>query len=136
MSSDTDSSMADLVNELFNTYRHPEGREYTHKEVEYGITRTAGKKLIDASYLSKLRTGALQKPSILAVEALCHFFPVDVDYFFPSITALRKNQNERGDGGRQQVLARNRLLRQHVEAMMKMLNEQTPLGDDNDDTTT
>ena len=78
----------------------------------------------------------MQKPSILAVEALCHFFPVDVDYFFPSITALRKNQTERGDGDRQQVLARNRLLRQHVEAMMKMLNEQAPLGDDNDDTTT
>jgi len=110
--------MANLVNNLFSTYRHPDGREYTHKEVEAGITRRAGKKLIDASYLSKLRTGTLQKPSILAVEALCHFFPVDVDYFFPSITALRNNQNERGDGDRQQVLARNRLLRQHVEAMM------------------
>ena len=136
MVSSTDSSMANLVNNLFSTYRHPEGREYTHKEVEAGITRRAGKKLIDASYLSKLRTGTLQKPSILAVEALCHFFPVDVDYFFPSITALRKNQTERGDGARQQVLARNRRLRQHVEAMMKMLDEQAPLGDDTDDTTT
>jgi hypothetical protein len=135
MSSDTDFSIANLVNDLFNTYRHPEGREYTHKEVEAGITRRAGKKLIDASYLSKLRTGTLQKPSILAVEALCHFFPVDVDYFFPSITALRKSQTERGDVERQQVLARNRLLRQHVEAMMKMLNEQALLGDENDDTT-
>ena len=136
MSSNTDFSIADLVNDLFSTYRHSDGREYTHKEVEAGITRRAGKKLIDASYLSKLRTGTLQKPSILAVEALCHFFPVDVDYFFPSITALRKSQNERGDVDRQQVLARNRQLRQHVEAMMKMLNEQTLLGDENDDTTT
>jgi hypothetical protein len=135
MSSNTDSSIANLVNNLFNSHRHPEGREYTHKEVEAGITRRAGKKLIDASYLSKLRTGTLQKPSILAVEALCHFFPVDVDYFFPSITALRKNQTERGDVDRQQVLARNRLLRQHVEAMMKMLNEQPLLGEDDDDTT-
>ena len=135
MASTTDSSIANLVNDLFSTYRHSDGREYTHKEVEAGITRRAGKKLIDASYLSKLRTGTLQKPSILAVEALCHFFPVDVDYFFPSITALRNNQNERGDGDRQQVLARNRLLRQHVEAMMKVLDEQAPLGDDNDDTT-
>ena len=136
MVSSTDSSMANLVNNLFSTYRHPDGREYTHKEVEAGITRRAGKKLIDASYLSKLRTGTLQKPSILAVEALCHFFPVDVEYFFTSITALRNNQNERGDGDRQQVLARNRRLRQHVEAMMKMLDEQAPLGDDTDDTTT
>jgi hypothetical protein len=136
MSSNTDFSIADLVNDLFSTYRHSDGREYTHKEVEAGITRRAGKKLIDASYLSKLRTGTLQKPSILAVEALCHFFPVDVDYFFPSITALRKSQNERGDADRQQVLARNRQLRQHVEAMMKMLNEQTLLGEENDDTTT
>ena len=136
MVSSTDSSMANLENNLFSTYRHPDGREYTHKEVEAGITRRAGKKLIDASYLSKLRTGTLQKPSILAVEALCHFLPVDVDYLFPSITALRNNQNERGDGDRQQVLARNRRLRQHVEAMMKMLDEQAPLGDDTDDTTT
>ena len=136
MSSDTDFSIANLVNNLFDTYRHPEGREYTHKEVEAGITRRAGKKLIDASYLSKLRTGTLQKPSILAVEALCHFFPVDVDYFFPSITARRKSQNERGDVDRQQVLARNRLMRQHVEAIMKMLNEQPLLGEENDDTTT
>ena len=136
MVSSTDSSMANLVNNLFSTYRHPDGREYTHKEVEAGITRRAGKKLIDASYLSKLRTGTLQKPSILAVEALCHFFPVDVDYFFPSITALRNTQNERGDADRQQVLARNRRLRQHVEAMMKMLDEQAPLGDDIDDTNT
>ena len=136
MVSSTDSSMANLVNNLFSTYRHPDGREYTHKEVEAGITRRAGKKLIDASYLSKLRTGTLQKPSILAVEALCHFFPVDVDYFFPSITALRNNQKERGDADRQQVLARNRRLRQHLEAMMKMLDEQAPLGDYTDDANT
>jgi transcriptional regulator with XRE-family HTH domain len=86
--------IAVLVNHLFRDYRHPDGREYTHKEVEEGITKAAGRKLIDASYLSKLRTGMLKKPSILAVEALCHFFPVDVSYFFPSVAALRRRQEQ------------------------------------------
>jgi transcriptional regulator with XRE-family HTH domain len=94
MSSPKLPTMAQLVNDLFRMYRHDDGREYTHKEVEEGITHAAGKKLIDASYISKLRTGLIKKPSILAVEALCHFFPVDVDYFFPRITALRERQSK------------------------------------------
>jgi len=86
------TTMAELVTELFKLYRHPEGREYTHKEVEEGITQAAGRKLIDASYLSKLRTGMIKKPSILAIEALCYFFPVDVNYFFPDIVKRRGRQ--------------------------------------------
>ena len=99
--------IADLVNALFKTYRHPEGREYTHKEVDEGITRQAGKKLIDASYLSKLRTGTLQKPSITAVEALCHFFPVEPEYFFPSIVALRRRQSQGRDADQLQIALRS-----------------------------
>ena len=83
------TTLAELVSELFKLHRHPEGREYTHKEVEEGITRAAGRKLIDASYLSKLRNGMIKKPSIVAIEALCYFFPVDVIYFFPDIAKLR-----------------------------------------------
>lgn len=91
-------SMPELVNELFKRYRHPSGREYTHKEVEEGITEAAGKKLIDASYLSKLRTGALKHPGMTAVQALCHFFPVSPDYFFPDVTAYRQRQQARSEG--------------------------------------
>lgn len=91
-------SLSELVNELFRRHRHPDGREYTHKEVEEGIIKIAGKKLIDASYISKIRTNQVKKPSILAVEALCHFFPVDTDYFFPSIVALRSRQKPAGLG--------------------------------------
>lgn len=83
------TTIAELVSELFKLHRHPDGREYTHKEVEAGITQAAGRKMIDASYLSKLRTGMIKKPSIGAIEALCYFFPVDVNYFFPEIVKLR-----------------------------------------------
>lgn len=89
------TTMAELVSELFKLYRHPEGREYTHKEVEAGITQAAGRKLIDASYLSKLRTGMIKRPSTLAIEALCYFFPVDVNYFFPDIVKRRSRQTKR-----------------------------------------
>lgn len=90
--------LSQLVNDLFERYRHPTGREYTHKEVEQGITKTAGKKLISSSYISKIRTGYTKKPSIEAVEALCHFFPVETDYFFPRVVALRSRQAEKPIG--------------------------------------
>ena len=90
--------LSQLVNDLFERYRHPTGREYTHKEVEQGITKTASKKLITSSYISKIRTNQIKKPSILAVEALCHFFPVETDYFFPSVVALRSRQAEKPAG--------------------------------------
>jgi transcriptional regulator with XRE-family HTH domain len=89
---DSYPTLPQLVNDLFKRYRHPDGREYTHKEVEEGITKRAGEKLIDASYISKIRTGYTKKPSIEAVEALCHFFPVETDYFFPRVVALRSQQ--------------------------------------------
>ncbi len=92
------ATLTEQVNDLFERYRHPSGREYTHVEVEEAITKAAGKKLIDSSYLSKIRTNQIKKPSILAVEALCHFFPVETDYFFPSVVALRARQAEKPEG--------------------------------------
>lgn len=115
-------STAKLVNELFRVYRHPEGREYTHKEVEEGITKAAGKKLIDGSYLSKLRTGVLQKPSIIAVEALCHFFPIEPDYFFPRITALRRKQAVTEEQDRLYVLLRKTRANPHIHQLREHLS--------------
>ncbi len=124
------TTMAELVNELFKLHRHPEGREYTHKEVEAGITEVAGRKIIDSSYLSKLRTGTIKRPSTLAIEALCYFFPVDVNYFFPDIVELQRHQTKHPENlfvngvpehGRDPVA-----LRKHLQALLRLLSD----GDD------
>ena len=92
------STLSEQVNDLFERYRHPTGREYTHVEVEEGIAKAAGKKLITSSYISKIRTNQIIKPSILSIEALCHFFPVETDYFFPRVVALRARQADKPQG--------------------------------------
>ena len=119
-------TLPELVNDLFRRYRHPDGREYTHKEVEEGIRNTAGKKLIDASYISKIRTNQVKKPSILAVEALCHFFPVNTDFFFPSVVALRSRQAEK-PAGLVQALRRSGAdpvtLKAQLQAILRGLEE-------------
>lgn len=119
------TTMAELVTELFNLHRHPDGREYTHKEVEAGITRAAGRKLIDASYLSKLRTGTIKNPSAGAIEALCYFFPVEVNYFFPDLANFH-NQSA-GSLANEVILALRKrggdpvALRKQLQTMIKLL---------------
>lgn len=102
--SDTDADksqkVAGLINELFRRYRHPIGREFTNREVVEGIEKVVGRRLIEVSYLSKLRAGVVKTPGITTIEALCSFFPVEPEYFFPEITALRQQQ---GQPGGQQV---------------------------------
>jgi transcriptional regulator with XRE-family HTH domain len=86
-------SLDHLVRELFRRYRHPDGREYTQKEVEESIAKAVGKRLIDASTISKMQSGALRNPGLDKIEALCYFFPVEIDYFFPGVVAFRQRQN-------------------------------------------
>jgi hypothetical protein len=88
----TDASKAEpgtpatVLNELFRTYLNPiDQREYTHKDVEEGITAIYGHKVIDASYISKLRNGIIQHPSLTSIEAICVFFDVDPLVFLPRL---------------------------------------------------
>lgn len=93
---------ARVLNGLFAANLHPiEHREYTHKEVERGIERIYKRKVIDASYISKLRNGHIQSPSVAAIEAICEFFDVNPLIFFPRRAArlgqetLRTGQDHR-----------------------------------------
>lgn len=81
-------TMAALVNDLFRTYRHPAGREYTNKEVTRAIQERG--RQFDASHLSRIRTGHVVNPGVSVIEALCLFFPVEPAYFFPSLRQLRQ----------------------------------------------
>ncbi len=67
---------AGLLNHLFDTRRHPSGREYLLRE----ISEKSGGKLTTA-YISLLRKGGVANPPVDRVQALADVFEVDVRYF-------------------------------------------------------
>src|SRR5689334_6751058 len=74
-------TIADLVNDLFRTHRHPQTqREYMNTEV----SRALGGQ-IDQSYLAKLRKGKVDNPTRNTLLLLCQFFGVPSSYFFPEL---------------------------------------------------
>lgn len=75
------SSIGALVDQLFHTILHPNGREYTYTEV-------ADATGMDASYIRKLRFNQIPNPGISTISALCRFFGVDASYFFPELAAM------------------------------------------------
>jgi len=71
-----DASMADKLDDLFNTFHDPEGNEYSYRDVESG---TEG--AVSATTVWRLRTGQIQRPSLHVIEALAAFFGVPIAYF-------------------------------------------------------
>jgi transcriptional regulator with XRE-family HTH domain len=75
-----------LVDQLFKTHRHPEGREYTYQEV---VTKLKALGIsIDYTTLSKVRSGDIANPGRRVLLGLCQFFRVPASYFFPELEAL------------------------------------------------
>jgi len=69
------------LDHLFQTFRAPDGGEYTYRQVADGIEQLVGYKT-SPSYLQVLRTGVKINPSIKHLHGLCAFFGVPIDYFF------------------------------------------------------
>ena len=69
-------TLAQKVDWLFDLRRTPQGRQFTYGQVQ----RQSGNR-ITASYVWKLRTGAMSNPGLSALEALADFFQVPLDYF-------------------------------------------------------
>jgi transcriptional regulator with XRE-family HTH domain len=67
---------ADLLNYLFASHLSPRGKPYTLKEVS---DATGG--MFSIAYLSLLRHGGIERPSLERTRALADFFGVDVSYF-------------------------------------------------------
>lgn len=114
-------TVAELVDELFWTHRRPDGREYTYDEVS---TALGGK--IDPGYLSKLRRGKIKNPGREALLALCRFFKVRPDYFFPEIVAPYDEQQPEDP---MQVALRSTKLRpavrKKIEELLQALHEDS-----------
>jgi transcriptional regulator with XRE-family HTH domain len=68
--------LAALVNQLFETHRHPSGREYKLSEVA-----TATNDELTTSWLSLLRKGATARPGADKIQRLADFFGVEASYF-------------------------------------------------------
>ncbi|HWE60618.1 MAG TPA: helix-turn-helix transcriptional regulator [Chloroflexota bacterium] len=69
-------TLAQKVDWLFNLRHNEHGRQFTYGQVQ----RATGNR-ITASYVWKLRTGAMRNPGLSALEALADFFEVPLDYF-------------------------------------------------------
>lgn len=73
-------TVAHLVDQLFRTYRRPDGREYSYRDVA-----EASQGRLAPSHLGKLRSGKVANPSRETVLELCRFFRVPPSYFFPEL---------------------------------------------------
>lgn len=69
-------TLAQKVDWLFELCRNEQGRHFT-----YGQVQRATNNRITASYVWKLRTGAMSNPGLSALEALADFFDVPLCYF-------------------------------------------------------
>ncbi len=68
--------LAALVNQLFETHRHPSGREYKLSEIA-----AATDDELTTSWLSLLRKGATARPGADKIQRLADFFGVEASYF-------------------------------------------------------
>ena len=73
-------SFTSRLNYLFETRRDADGEPFTNNAVLAGIS-DAGEGTISRGYLSELRNGIKDNPTIKHVEALANFFGVDPSYF-------------------------------------------------------
>lgn len=74
------TDFAARLNHLFETITDPDGKPYSNEAVINGIAATGGP-TISKGYLSELRTGKKDNPTLKHIEALAGFFGVDATYF-------------------------------------------------------
>lgn len=82
-------TVAELVEDLFQTHRKPNGKEYTYVEIAEALGG-----IIDPSHISKLRSGRIKNPSRETLLALCQFFKVPSSYFFPELNIVETPPEE------------------------------------------
>lgn len=82
-------TVAELVENLFQKHRKPNGREYSHVEIAEALNGS-----IDPSSISKLRSGKIKDPRRETLLALCQFFKVPSSYFFPELNTEQEAPEE------------------------------------------
>jgi len=74
------NDFASRLNDLFDNVPGPDGKPYTNDAVIKVIAASGGP-TISKGYLSELRTGKKDNPTLKHIEALADFFGVDPAYF-------------------------------------------------------
>lgn len=74
------SPIAERLDRLFRTFTKPDGREYSHREVEREVMIRWGEQISHA-YIGQLRAGRQVNPTIKPLRLLARFFGVPVEYF-------------------------------------------------------
>lgn len=87
------SDFAERLNRLFDAVRGPDGRPYTNDAVIAAI-QVAGGATISRGYLSELRSGKKDNPTLRAIVALAAFFGVDPAYFVADSAAAESGAAE------------------------------------------
>jgi transcriptional regulator with XRE-family HTH domain len=112
----------ELINDLFETHRKPNGERYTNKEVSEAL---GGK--LDHSHLSLLRNGKSLNPGRLTLLRLCQFFKVSPTYFFPELDEQTEQPASSKETGTSLRLRAPRNLsekaQQRLNAFLESLNE-------------
>lgn len=89
------SVLAARLDTLLAHAPRPGGGTYTLREVADGINQAEGERLVSATYLSQLRTGARANPGYRRLQAIAAFFGVPVEYFSDEDVARRTDEELR-----------------------------------------
>ncbi len=85
-------TLAQLIENLFDSRRKPNGERYTNEEICAWIRANVPDAHLSVGYLAKLRTGQSANPSRDVLIALCLAFQVSADYFFPELRDIAPAQ--------------------------------------------
>jgi ESX-1-secreted protein regulator len=97
------ASFREKLERLFVAVRHPDGSQYSLADVAAAVNAEGSAKL-SASYLSELRSGRKDNPSIWVVSALARFFGQPIEYFLDDRDPVA-SRDDHGDA----VVAMDRL---------------------------
>lgn len=93
-------TLADKLNHLFQTFHPGQSEPYSARHVASAITAAAHaegdvKYEITHSYISLLRSGERDNPTMKHLEALARFFGAPVSYFFADGAAATRIEEQR-----------------------------------------
>lgn len=77
----SEATFADLLHALIRRRLHPEeGRPYTVREISRALPGSAS-----YQHVANLLSGQIKEPTRPTIRALCRFFRVSPEYFFPEL---------------------------------------------------
>ena len=127
-----DRTVSRVVDDLFRTQLHPEGREWRYVEVAAAINtryrHLLGDTQVETSHLSKIRTGDIRDPNRRMLMALALFFGVPITRFFPELDVVMSPATNPADQLRHALLLHglSPALMTHIEGLIREIRLLVP----------